>query len=233
MSENSPITSTWTRKQEELCVRWHKQAIEYAWKHDAVAKSYYFWHRAIGIPTVATLGITGTGFFAVMDDRGQCGENKIIQICVGIVIIFTAIVSGIHIFLNLGQLSEKHTSMTMRLRNYANSLEAELAFPRNVRINGKIFVKQAQKRLGELTDTNLNIPSRFDKKYKKKLKNNEIEELLEVIIDDTFAKDEIEEDGGELQNEIDEELGKINIKHKIDHVRQSRVQVQDLNNYFM
>lgn len=177
--------NSWTTTQEKLLQKWYKEAIALNWKHAKAAHQYFFIDRLIGIPTVAANAMTGTAVFLNLDTKGQCENDIIIQSVIGSIIILTAIFMAIQNFLRLAETGEKHNSSSARYKNFANSIESELVLPREDRLNGKIFIKQAQKRFNELFEICPSIPQRIEKSYKKHIKNMdslECGDLTDIII---------------------------------------------------
>jgi len=198
------VNNEWTDEQEELLKKWHKFAIESAWKHSEVAKTYFTRHRMIGIPSTVANAIVGTAIFAGIDDSSKCTQNITLQIILGTIVISVTVIMAVQNFLNLSQTAEKHGSASGRYENYASGIEAELVLPRDQRLNGKIFLKQAQKRLNELKEMCPNIPQSIEQKFNTIKKSDELAELREIIIyKEKKEKKEIKET--DLPDDTDDE----------------------------
>jgi len=185
------INNSWSDSQEKLLTKWHKEAIMLNWKHLRASRRYSFIDRMIGIPTVIANAITGTAIFLNLQTSSENSGNIIIQSIIGSIVILTAIFMGIQNFLRLAELGEKHNSSGIRYKNFANSIETELVLPKEDRLNGKIFIKQAQKRFNELIEMSPTIPLGIEKdynKYIKSLSKIECNELTEIIINDSILK---------------------------------------------
>jgi len=181
------IQNEWTVKQEQLLSKWHKNSANAYWKHNESAKLYLFRHKLIGLPATVANAITGTAIFITLNGASQCNSNtngKIMQAIFGSVILFVTILMAMQNFLNPSQLAEKHINSANKYKNYADSIEAELVLPREERMNGKIFLKQTQKRLSELREICPEIPSQIEIKFKQIIKTEEFSDLTNIIIND-------------------------------------------------
>lgn len=244
------IQNSWTKTQEQLLRRWHKFALGQYWKHLESAKYCNTVDKWLGIPAVGATAVTGTALFITFEQDSGCDGNVIIQLLLGVVIIMAALLSAIQQFLRLSELAEKHRNSSGRYQNFANSIESELVMPRDQRLNGKIFLKQAQKRLGELLDICPEVPDRIEKKYKKVQNKSELSELIDVlVINDEMISDArmrkilSENENNELEkqeteeafelNEIDSEdednnINKRRIKKNIKVVKEKRKKVKKI-----
>jgi len=208
--------NSWSSTQEALLKKWYKEAMALNWKHSKAARNFFFIDRLIGIPTVATNAVMGTAVFLNLDTKGQCENNLYIQAGIGTIIILTAIFMAIQNFLRLAEIGEKHNSSSARYKNFANSIESELVLPREERLNGKIFIKQAQKRFNELFEICPNIPQNVEKDYKKYIKNVDALEcgnLLDVIINEQKVVRDISPDtdnDADSNNEADSDSNSDN-----------------------
>ncbi len=245
------INNTWSDSQESLLKKWYKYAQEFNWKHSRAARSYSYRDKVIGIPTVAILAITGTVIFLNIGMIGQ-NENNIILLSIsGTITIIAAILVAIQNFLGLPELATKHNNSAAKYTGFANSIETELSLPRIERLNGKIFIKQAQKRFSELLEICPTIPGWIDKDYKKymdRISSVDNNDLDEIIINDTIITPkeivdvpnnsqeedrEGEEDKDTLQDEIEREVRRIKIRESLSNNNfQERRTIDKFVNYF-
>lgn len=238
MNENlTDDNNSWNKSVEKTLTKWHMDAVSYNWKHNNAAKSYSFRDRLLGIPAVIATAVTGTAVFIVLDIDSRCDMNSPIQITIGTISIITAILLAVQNFLRLSELAEKHKSSANRYKSFATSIESELGLARSQRLNGKIFIKQAQKRFSELLEICPNIPDRVESRFIKTIKQNngEFNNLNEIFIDDenlnvnnninrndnddnddNISTNNSIKNSNTLQDEIDYELHNLNTTDKIN-----------------
>jgi hypothetical protein len=196
------VTNSWTGTQEELLKKWYKESKAQSWKHLKASRHFAFMNNILGVPVVSGVAVAATASFGNIDTESKCSNNLVLQYIISTGLMILAILGALNTFLKYGETSERHTNAASRFKNYSNSIESELVLPRDERLNGKIFVKQAQKRLGELIDMCPVIPQWIDKSYNKHLKNiktMECGDLDAILISDinspkTDRKDDVAED---------------------------------------
>ncbi len=251
--------NSWSDSQEKLLMKWHTEAHAYNWKHSRAARSYFLRDKWLGIPAIASTAATGTAAFLNLDTRGQCSDNTIILSVVGSVMIVTTIVMALYLYLKLYALAERHNSSAARYKNFSDSVEAELSLPRFERLNGKIFIKQAQKRFDEYLDIYPNIPEWIEKDYRKYINRLSIAnsgELNQIIINTSSkniednncensdesnksyidGQDEDTNDNSKrgLQDDIEKELRRMKIRENLTNMQNS-IDMNSINkiiNYF-
>lgn len=181
------VTNSWTDKQEELLKKWYKESKAQNWKHLKASRHFGFMNNLLGVPVVAGVATAATASFGSIDTESKCTNNVVLQYIISVGLMILAILGAVNTFLKYSELSEKHTNSATRFRNFSNSIESELVLPRDDRLNGKIFIKQAQKRFNELIEICPVIPQWVDKSYKKHLDNMKLLEcgdLDAVLIND-------------------------------------------------
>lgn len=213
LTEN--INNSWSEYIEDLLINWHAESLGYNWQHLKAAKSFSYIDRIIGIPTVIANTITGTTLFASLNQEAD--ENLIIHIVVGVIIMITAVFMAVQNFLRLSELSEKHRNAANKYKNFANSIETELALAVEERLNGKIFIKSAQKRFGELLDICPNIPEKIERQYNEFIKKNN-NHFSEILINHNIHNNSKKKDDS-LQNEINNEAQNIKIHEQIQDIK--------------
>jgi hypothetical protein len=217
----------WTTYHEKLLIKWRSKAIGFEWQHKRTAELYERLNYIFGFIAIIFTAITGASFIVNLNNQAQCDGDLTINIIFCILLILASISSAITTFFKYNEWSEKHKNCADRWRNYINNIDAELSFAKEERINGKIFMKQMQKRYNELIEICPNIPRYIQKKYV----NNKLTELSDVIIDDSIVKysanssnspKELNDNGPstdkiDIQEELEEELRGKKIKENIDN----------------
>lgn len=191
VEKKSDLINTWSDHQERLLEKWYKDAKSLTWKHTRASRSYSRRHKIISVPLVAIVAAVATTGYGNIDTASKCLNNYILQYILSGILMLVAMVQAIQAFLNYGELSQKHEHSASRYKNFCNSIETELVLPREYRLNGKIFVKQAQKRFNELLDICPLYPQWIDKEYEDymtKLDKMGCNNLNEIFINKMIIK---------------------------------------------
>jgi len=178
----------WTTHHEKLLLKWRTEAIGFEWKHKRTAELYENLNYVFGFISILLTIITGASFFVDLNNDASCSGDLYKKVGFGVVMIIATITTSINTLFKYNEWSEKHKNCADKWRNYVNNIDTELSFSKEERINGKIFMKQMQKRYNELTEICPNIPKFIQKKYDTEAIKKKLHELNEVIIDETFVK---------------------------------------------
>ncbi len=205
--------NSWNEYQEQLCIKWWKDSVSYGWKHIESAKYYEARDKYLSLPTVIVKTITGTAVFAVIFNASQCDGNLILFIILATVTVIDAILFAVDKSLKYATLAEKHKNSADLFKGFANNIESEMVFKREERLDGKIFIKQSQKRYSELLQICPNIPDKIEKKFKDKEQTDEIQKILEIVIvpnnphlENVEPTAELSDSQTDLQKELAQEM---------------------------
>lgn len=178
----------WTQYHEKLLLKWREKGIAYEWQHKRSAELYERLNYIFGIISIIFTIITSASFLVNFNDDAKCSGNLYYNISFGTLLIIASIFTSINTFFKYNEWAEKHKNCADKWRNYINCIDAELAFTKEERINGKIFMKQMQKRFNELIEICPNIPKYIQRKYDNIDVKEKLNELNEIIIDDSIIK---------------------------------------------
>lgn len=115
--------------------------------HVRAATRYVRVNRLIGLPVTVLSVAAGTSVFATLAST----EKKWVLVCVGVVTMATAILSGLQTFLNYGELSAKHQAASSKYGRLRRRIEeAMVAEPQGKELAGLLQeVREAWDRLDE------------------------------------------------------------------------------------
>ncbi len=197
----------WTTIHEKLLLKWRTNAIGLEWQHRQASEFYEYSNYVLGSIAIVLTMITSASFFIDLSNDASCSNDIYKKIAFGSILTIASILTAINTFFKYNELSEKHKNCSDRWRTYINNIDTELSFSKEERINGKVFIKQMQKRYNELIEICPNIPKYIQKKYDKNNMKNKLTELNEIVIDETFIRYQQKDNNDNNDNKSEKSVG--------------------------
>lgn len=226
--QNSITTRKWKREEEQILKEWADKAVCYKWLH---LKSYenFRWINAIyTIPVIILSTVTGTANFA--QDRVPVEYLGLYVMTVGGLNIIAGIISTIHQYLKISQITEAHRVAYIAWEKFSRNIRIELAKSPKERLPVGEMLKTCAEEYDRLEETSPPIDNSIADLFKKTF--GEIHDLIKPDIlgkiNPTMVYDR--EDHKEDEEE-DNEISKIVIENSSLLVEKRRLEKEkDLEN---
>lgn len=176
----TPSTATnWHPQQEKLLKQWGETASSNRWMHHTAHLKYARMHMGFTLPVIILSSLTGTMNFA--QSSFPPSYRTLVPIGIGIINIFTGIISTISSFLRVSELSEGNRVAALSYGKLASNIRVELLLPRTERtMSGSDFIAICRAELDRLTEQTPDIPVEIERKF-----NREFSTLI-IQGDDAF-----------------------------------------------
>ena len=134
LSEN-----VWSEEQEKLLKKWADYAASYRWLHDRTQIKYSSYNNLITIPVIVLSSISGTASIGISGlASSDPNDVKYGQIAIGIVTLFTGVLSTLGSHFRFAQKSENHRLAAVAWKKFNRNIIDELSQKKNVKINTTI-----------------------------------------------------------------------------------------------
>ena len=168
LSEN-----VWSEEQEKLLKKWADYAASYRWLHDRTQIKYSSYNNLITIPVIVLSSISGTASIGISGlASSDPNDVKYGQIAIGIVTLFTGVLSTLGSHFRFAQKSENHRLAAVAWKKFNRNIIDELSQKKNVKIRSE-FIESCHQDLDKLIQQFPEIPDdvmdSFEKEFEKQI----------------------------------------------------------------
>jgi hypothetical protein len=149
-----------------VLIKWQRRARESQYAHYEAAKALESANYSLGIPVTILSTLVGTTIYAAL--QKQTGIR--VQVIIGSISIFAAILAGVQTFLRFGERAEKHRSTAAVYGEVRRSLEVTTRYPLQFRPPLGAYLSQVEKKLNDLARTAPNVSDRIFARGLRKMK---------------------------------------------------------------
>ena len=147
---------SWAPSHEDILIDWADKAKCYKWMHDRSHKKYKCMNTWFTIPVIIMSTATGTANFAQY--RLHDGDTKTYApVALGLVNIFTGVVTTIQQFLKVNELNESHRVSGVGWDKFYRNIKVELSKHPNEREHVSILIKTCKEEFDRLIETSPDI----------------------------------------------------------------------------
>ena len=147
---------SWSTYHEEILIDWADKAKCYKWLHDRSHKNYKCMNTWFTIPVIILSTGTGTANFAQY--RLEDGEAKSYSpLAIGLVNIFTGILTTIQQFLKVNELNEAHRVSSVGWDKFYRNVKVEMSKHPDEREHVSIIIKTCKEEYDRLIETSPDI----------------------------------------------------------------------------
>ena len=162
----------WTKEQEVLLSKWADYAACYKWLHNRTEKKLSRANNSITIPVIILSTVTGTASVGLTGLVGDIpNAQKYGQITIGIVSLFTAILTTLGNYFRYAQNSEAHRVGAVAWGKFNRSISVELAQKPDDRMDSLDFIGICRQDLDRLIEQSPPIPDTIIKQFAKEFKD--------------------------------------------------------------
>ena len=146
----------WTQHHEDILIDWGDKAKCYKWLHDRSHKKYKSMNTWFTIPVIILSTATGTANFAQY--RLADGDTKsYAPVAIGLVNIFTGVLTTIQQFLKVNELNEGHRVSSIGWDKFYRNIKVELSKHPGEREHVSILIKTCKEEFDRLIETSPDI----------------------------------------------------------------------------
>lgn len=156
----------WTSHDTLILKEWAEHANSFTILHDKSTRYYKMIDLFTSIPVIAIGVATGSASFAQID--------PFYSMILGISILLSGLVTTIVKYMEIAKLREQHLRQSKDWSKFYRNIKLELQKPPRERSHKKTFIDMMKKEYDKLYEEMPLIPSKFLKRYKKKLVTNDI-----------------------------------------------------------
>lgn len=161
----------WTQYHEDILIDWGDKAKCYKWLHDRSHKKYKCMNTWFTIPVIILSTATGTANFAQY--RLDEGDTKsYAPIAIGLINIFTGILTTVQQFLKVNELNEAHRVSSIGWDKFYRNVKVELSKHPNEREHVSILIKTCKEEFDRLTETSPDIDDAIANEFMKQHTGN-------------------------------------------------------------
>lgn len=164
----------WTEEQERLLAKWSDFAACYRWLHDRTEKKLSNYNSAITIPVIILSTITGTASVGL---NGLVGDSavaqKYAQVGIGIVSLFTGILTTLGNFFRYAQNSEAHRVAAVSWSKFNRLISVELAQKPDDRMDSLDFISICRQDLDRLIEQSPQVPDDIIYNFEREFEHQE------------------------------------------------------------
>ncbi|MHA2082315.1 MAG: SLATT domain-containing protein [Candidatus Thorarchaeota archaeon] len=147
---------SWTPSHEDILIDWADKAKCYKWMHDRSHKKYKCMNTWFTIPVIIMSTATGTANFAQY--RLHDGDAKLYApVALGLVNIFTGVLTTIQQFLKVNELNESHRVSSIGWDKFYRNIKVELSKHPEEREHVSILIKTCKEEFDRLIETSPDI----------------------------------------------------------------------------
>jgi len=164
----------WTEEQEKLLAKWSDYAACYRWLHDRTEKKLSSKNNLITIPVIILSTVTGTASVGLTGLVGDIPNGqKYGQIAIGIVALFTGILTTLGNFFRYAQNSEAHRVSAVSWSKFNRLISVELAQKPDDRMDSLDFINICRQDLDRLIEQSPQIPDDIIKNFEREFEHQE------------------------------------------------------------
>jgi len=164
----------WSEEQEKLLAKWCDYAACYRWLHDRSEKKFSVYNNSITIPVIILSTITGTASVGLTGLVGDIPNGeKYGQITIGIVALFTGILTTLGNFFRYAQNSEAHRVSAVSWGKFNRLIAVELAQKPDDRLDSLDFLGICRQDLDRLIEQSPQIPDSIILSFEKEFEHEQ------------------------------------------------------------
>jgi len=164
----------WTEEQEKLLAKWSDYAACYRWLHDRTEKKLSNKNNLITIPVIILSTITGTASVGLTGLVGDIPNGqKYGQVAIGMVSLFTGILTTLGNFFRYAQNSEAHRVAAVSWSKFNRLISVELAQKPDDRMDSLDFINICRQDLDRLIEQSPQIPDDVIDKFGREFDDQE------------------------------------------------------------
>jgi hypothetical protein len=202
----------WTSEQETLLAKWSDYASCYRWLHDRTEKKLSAYNNAITIPVIILSTVTGTASVGLTGLVGDIPDGqKYGQISIGIVSLFTAILTTLGNFFRYAQNSEAHRVSAVSWGKFNRLIAVELAQKPDDRMDSLDFISLCRQDLDRLIEQSPQIPDDVIQQFEKEFEHEQ--DLERPDICNNLEHTSVYNNSKERMKQMVAEMA-LNLKHK-------------------
>jgi|SRR3989338_4430381 len=190
--EKMQFHGKWTSHDTIILKEWAEHANSFTILHDKSTRYYKMIDLFTSIPVIAIGVATGSASFANID--------PFYSMILGISILLSGLVTTIVKYMEIAKLREQHLRQSKDWSKFYRNIKLELQKPPRERSHKKTFMDMMKKDYDKLYEEMPLIPSKFLKRYKKKLGVNDI--ALPLTIADIKGLDTYQQTSTDIITEI-------------------------------
>lgn len=202
----------WMKEQEVLLAKWSDYASCYRWLHDRTEKKLSAYNNAITIPVIVLSTVTGTASVGLTGLVGDVPNGeKYGQITIGMVSLFTAILTTLGNFFRYAQNSEAHRVSAVSWGKFNRLIAVELAQKPDDRMDSLDFISLCRQDLDRLIEQSPQIPDDVIERFEVEFKNEQ--DLERPDICNNLEHTTVYNNSKERMKHMVAEMA-LNLKHK-------------------
>ena len=202
----------WTSEQETLLAKWSDYASCYRWLHDRTEKKLSNYNNAITIPVIILSTVTGTASVGLTGLVGDIPNGqKYGQVAIGIVSLFTAILTTLGNFFRYAQNSEAHRVSAVSWGKFNRLIAVELAQKPDDRMDSLDFIGLCRQDLDRLIEQSPQIPDDIIENFEKEFEHEQ--DLERPDICNNLEHTTVYNNNKERMKQMVAEMA-LNLKHK-------------------
>lgn len=202
----------WMKEQEVLLAKWSDYASCYRWLHDRTEKKLSAYNNAITIPVIILSTVTGTASVGLTGLVGDVPNGeKYGQIAIGMVSLFTAILTTLGNFFRYAQNSEAHRVSAVSWGKFNRLIAVELAQKPDDRMDSLDFISLCRQDLDRLIEQSPPIPDDVIERFEVEFKDEQ--DLERPDICNNLEHTTVYNNSKERMKHMVAEMA-LNLKHK-------------------
>jgi len=164
----------WSQEQEILLSKWSDYASCYRWLHDRTEKKLSRANNRITIPVIILSTVTGTASVGLTGLVGDIPNGqKYGQIAIGLVSLFTGILTTLGNFFRYAQNSEAHRVSAVSWGKFNRLIAVELAQKPDDRLDSLDFLGICRQDLDRLIEQSPQIPDDIIRSFEKEFEHEQ------------------------------------------------------------
>lgn len=163
---SSEITDDiWHSSQENILREWAERARYYSWMNHKTSTHYSRLNNLLTVPLIVLSTLSGSANFALIgggDDEEQCKSGMLYDVVfpliIGIMSLFTAVLSSLLKFLKTAELADKHEDIHKQFNKFVRNICLDLSLPPNLRKKPITLCNYYRQEFDRLMNDNPSIP---------------------------------------------------------------------------
>lgn len=211
----------WTSEQETLLAKWSDYASCYRWLHDRTEKKLSAYNNAITIPVIILSTVTGTASVGLTGLVGDVPDGqKYGQIAIGMVSLFTAILTTLGNFFRYAQNSEAHRVSAVSWGKFNRLIAVELAQKPDDRMDSLDFISLCRQDLDRLIEQSPQIPDDMIRSFEREFEDEQ--DLERPDICNNLEHTTVYNNSKDRMKQMVAEMA-LNLKHKKKVLREELI----------